>query len=542
MLQNKLTIAVLAATGAATIFGQTQIDLKTQAKTIDFSLAPETKPVKTGTANPTTLSCTVGDMYFWTSAPAGANLYACVAVNTWALQSGAGGGGSLTVESNSTAVGTEPIDNYIAGPGILSMLSDTGTQINIQLSADPSVLLNRAQEQAGSDVSLSCASGNSTTYACSPNGNSLAAYTDQQRFAWKPDVSCAATPTINVSALGAEPLYRSDGSAIQAGDCTAGQQVTIWLDGTANVVATTTGTASSGSTALTVASATGIAAGQWVYGAGIANGTIVNSISGTNVILSAATTEALSSTSVSFTGGAFKLTNPVPGPVNLGLSTAVTGVLPAANGGTGVNNGANTLTLGGNLTTAGAFASTFTMTGTTAVTFPTAGTLMTTGTNLAIAQTPLTALGDMVYANSTPALTRLQGNTTAALNVLTQTGTGSASAAPAWQTPAAAGIAPFTFKSVTFSATPAFAYGSGETTFEITLTGNVTSSTVSGATAGQAATFIICQDSTGGRTFAWPTGFKHAMTIAATLSTCNLQRFLYDGTYYWAVTSGLTGQ
>ncbi len=48
-------------------------------------------------------------------------------------------------------------------------------------------------------------------------------------------------------------------------------------------------------------------------------------------------------------------------------------------GGTGVNNGTSTLTLGGNLTTVGAFASTFTMTGVTGVTFPTSGTLATTG-------------------------------------------------------------------------------------------------------------------------------------------------------------------
>ncbi len=53
-------------------------------------------------------------------------------------------------------------------------------------------------------------------------------------------------------------------------------------------------------------------------------------------------------------------------------------VIPSANGGTGVNNGINTLTLGGNLTTSGAFASTFTMTAATSVTFPTSGTLATT--------------------------------------------------------------------------------------------------------------------------------------------------------------------
>ena len=70
------------------------------------------------------------------------------------------------------------------------------------------------------------------------------------------------------------------------------------------------------------------------------------------------------------------------------LTAAVSGILPAANGGTGVAN-SNTITLGGNistagaLTTSGAFGSTFTMTGTTNVTFPTSGTLATTAGTVA---------------------------------------------------------------------------------------------------------------------------------------------------------------
>lgn len=66
---------------------------------------------------------------------------------------------------------------------------------------------------------------------------------------------------------------------------------------------TTTGTASSGSTTLTVASATGIVVPMNISGAGIASGTTVAGISGTTITLSAATTAALSSTPVSFTPG-----------------------------------------------------------------------------------------------------------------------------------------------------------------------------------------------------------------------------------------------
>lgn len=48
---------------------------------------------------------------------------------------------------------------------------------------------------------------------------------------------------------------------------------------------------------------------------------------------------------------------------------------------------------------------------------------------------PTTTLGDLVYENATPAPARLPGNTTTTQKFLTQTGTGSVSAAPVWDFP-----------------------------------------------------------------------------------------------------------
>ncbi len=70
----------------------------------------------------------------------------------------------------------------------------------------------------------------------------------------------------------------------------------------------TTGTASSGSTSLTVASAAGITQGQLVTGMGIAAGTFVAGVAGTTVTLSQATIAALSATPVGF--GNCNLSNP----------------------------------------------------------------------------------------------------------------------------------------------------------------------------------------------------------------------------------------
>ena len=62
----------------------------------------------------------------------------------------------------------------------------------------------------------------------------------------------------------------------------------------------------------------------------------------------------------------------------ISLTSQVTGVLPGANGGTGVNNGSNTITLGGNLITAGGtYTTTLTSSGNTNVTLPLSGTIST---------------------------------------------------------------------------------------------------------------------------------------------------------------------
>lgn len=85
-------LALLAA--SSTAVAQTQVDLSTQSKNVDFSQAPSTRPVKTGSALPST--CLAGQLFYLTTAPAGQNLYACTnaSTNTWTLETGGGGGGA----------------------------------------------------------------------------------------------------------------------------------------------------------------------------------------------------------------------------------------------------------------------------------------------------------------------------------------------------------------------------------------------------------------------------------------------------------------
>ena len=92
---------------------------------------------------------------------------------------------------------------------------------------------------------------------------------------------------------------------------------------------------------------------------------------------------------------------------------------------------------------------------------------------------------------------------------------------------------------VTFSATPTFDASLGNTQ-KITLTDNVTSSTLSNATAGETVNFIICQDATGSRTFVWPANVLGGMAIGSTLSKCSAQNFIFDGTNAYALSAGVT--
>jgi hypothetical protein len=65
---------------------------------------------------------------------------------------------------------------------------------------------------------------------------------------------------------------------------------------------------------------------------------------------------------------------------------------------------------------------------------------------------------------------------------------------------------------------------------EITLTGNVTSSTFANATAGQTISIILCQDSVGGHTFVPPVNVQWNTVGTTTPGYCAAEQFAFDGT------------
>lgn len=94
---------------------------------------------------------------------------------------------------------------------------------------------------------------------------------------------------------------------------------------------------------------------------------------------------------------------------------------------------------------------------------------------------------------------------------------------------------------VSFSPTPVFDLSGGSVKV-ITLTGNVTSSTLSNVQVGR-FTWIICQDATGSRTFVPPTTLLGFTTIGTTASKCTVQSFVNNGTSnLYATAAGVLNQ
>ena len=89
-MKARLVAGALVVAGM--VIAQTQVDIKSQTKDINFSGASFVIPFPTGGALPA--GCAVGSMFFNSSAPPGANLYGCATTNSWALESGGTGGSS----------------------------------------------------------------------------------------------------------------------------------------------------------------------------------------------------------------------------------------------------------------------------------------------------------------------------------------------------------------------------------------------------------------------------------------------------------------
>jgi hypothetical protein len=167
----------------------------------------------------------------------------------WQPQTLAGTAGTITFESNGTAVGVRGVENLVPGNGVMHVVTDTGSKLNIQTMIDTAVVETKAASQAGG--SLLCL-GNSVAapaFLCGLTPQ-LSAYRVGMVLHWIPDFDAmAGGSTLNIDGLGAKAVKLSDGvnNPLPA-DVIAGKLFEIWYDGTVFRVLNTAGPLANSST------------------------------------------------------------------------------------------------------------------------------------------------------------------------------------------------------------------------------------------------------------------------------------------------------
>ncbi len=126
-------------------------------------------------------------------------------------------------------------------------------------------------------------------------------------FGTSPGVSASSSDQLVGAAVSSvQPATWRTTSALIAGPYLVAPFTQGWLFGAAVALPTllmqadTTATAGSGSSTITVTSATGIQVGQTAMAPGIVSGATVTDVSGTTITLSTPTTDSLSSTEIQF--------------------------------------------------------------------------------------------------------------------------------------------------------------------------------------------------------------------------------------------------
>jgi hypothetical protein len=140
---------------------------------------------------------------------------------------------SLTVLSDSTPVGSRNALNIMAGVGVTPLVTDTGSQINIQIPIDTAVIETRINEASGADLLVTPTSGSATAYVGCTAGITPP-LTSGMVVHLVPDVSSTGgATTFNYCGTSALALMEADGvTNLAAGDLIVGREADVWYDGT----------------------------------------------------------------------------------------------------------------------------------------------------------------------------------------------------------------------------------------------------------------------------------------------------------------------
>lgn len=232
-----LNASLLGIGMTLTVASQTRVDVTGQPNGDDFHRNPFVSPPSIVAPLPAILK--QAGLFFMTSAPARGNWAAALDSGTPdpakpGAQSGPlTTGGAMRIQTSGVVVGTRGTLNFEPGTGILTFISDTGSEINVQQTIDSAVVQTRANLQSGQTLLCASASASGTGYTCSMSPT-LTAYTMGMMINWKPDQNGAGgATTLNIDTLGAKPIKLSDGTNDPGeSDIVKGRLYLLWFDGT----------------------------------------------------------------------------------------------------------------------------------------------------------------------------------------------------------------------------------------------------------------------------------------------------------------------
>ncbi len=142
---------------------------------------------------------------------------------------GSAGAGLLTVKHENVVIGSPRSKiNFDDSAGIVSIISDNGTQINVTNAADTAVMLSRATDQAGTDKKCVSATGNDT-YTCALNPT-LLTYSNGGCLVLIPDTANTGAAALDVDTLGSLAIKTHAGATLADSDIPANIGTTICLN------------------------------------------------------------------------------------------------------------------------------------------------------------------------------------------------------------------------------------------------------------------------------------------------------------------------
>ncbi len=170
-VRNFTSFALCLIAGSGIVMGQTLIDLRTQSRSVDFSGAGSTKPMRTGPALPS--SCGTGELFFLVGATGGRNTFGCTTPNIWTLQSGGSalpdstGHNSQVLSTDGTTAQWLPLAGDVSGaPGAAIVGGLRGRALAGTQPADGQVL---TWSQSGAQWQPQTAAASSGTQASALN-------------------------------------------------------------------------------------------------------------------------------------------------------------------------------------------------------------------------------------------------------------------------------------------------------------------------------------------------------------------------------------